>query len=118
MIKNLHSEDGRRRLEELYKQGLSDGEIACQVGCSRNFIAKWRARHGLQTRHGNSKSMPMEQALPPEGCELVREFLRMLVYYAGKSEGAKIDVGRFMAEWRKVQYGTSSPGQVKMREAN
>lgn len=46
----------------------------------------------------------MEQALPPEGCALVRAFLRDLVAYARAAEGP-VDVGSFMYVWRVLRTG-------------
>ena len=116
MAISINNDDICREIEELYRKGFTDGEIGKRLNCGHSTVARWRSIHGYQAY--TRKALPMEQALPPEGCELVREFLRMLLFYAGKNEGARIDVGRFMAEWRRVQYGTSSPGQVKMGEAN
>jgi|GEM_PF-4699608 len=79
----------------LYRQGLNDREIAKALGVRYQTIAGWRYIHHLsanvsQGRHlpgqGNSQpptmnltgGVPMSRALSPDGCDLVRQFLRTL----------------------------------------
>jgi len=45
--KKLSKEEENKRLE-LYKQGLSDGEIAKKLGISQSTIADWRKARGLK----------------------------------------------------------------------
>lgn len=39
----------------LYRQGLSDGDIAAQLGCTRDAIQKWRLRNKLAGHLNNGK---------------------------------------------------------------
>lgn len=49
---------------ELYKQGLTDPEIAERIGCSKYAIFKWRKRNGLQTKYRNGKEQNHERTEP------------------------------------------------------
>lgn len=51
--------------------------------------------------------VPMEQALNADQCAKVRSFLRMLTLKAdtAKAQGAEIDVGKFLTEYRKILNG-------------
>lgn len=53
----------------------------------------------------------MEQALPPEGCALVRLFLRDLVAYA-RAAGGPVDVRGFMHEWRALKTAAFGRGRL------
>lgn len=38
-----------RRMEELYRQGLSDAAIAATVGCGDTTVQRWRKRNGMES---------------------------------------------------------------------
>ncbi len=38
-----------RHMEELYRQGLSDAEIAAAAGCGDTTVRRWRGRNGLES---------------------------------------------------------------------
>lgn len=63
------------RAMELYKDGLSDMDIAEQLGCTRNGVATWRKRMRLKAHYPErtprkpgqmSLSVPPEEETPPD----------------------------------------------------
>jgi len=94
---------GDRRLE-LYRQGLSDAQIAAAVGRNPQTICDWRQRHGLPPNETQKRGCCMENALTPEQCTEMRLFLAALVaLHRELSPEQKLDVARFMAQWRKLR---------------
>lgn len=100
----------------LYRAGLTDKEIAQAEGVTVEAIRCWRRVRGLRPNKKKPKrtippewyrkrsslaGVPMETVLPPEGCRLVRAFLRALVAYR-RMLGKSVDVGKFMHAWRDL----------------
>ena len=97
---------------QLYNQGLIDREIAEKVGVKYSSIAEWRRQRNLPANGGGKSpgeriSIPMERALTPDQCEDVRRFLSALVKYddIARKAGRKLDVNRFMVEYREAYRG-------------
>ena len=102
---------------ELYEQGLNDTEIARAVGRSQNTIAEWRKSRGLPGNYRPPKKkvragyayrfektgIPMETALNPEQCEVMRDLFRLLLTAADRDPG-NVDVSRIINFYRK-EYG-------------
>ena len=100
---------------QLYSQGLIDREIAEKVGVSSSAIAYWRQQGNLSANGGGKSpgeriSIPMERALNPDQCEDMRRFLSALVKYddIARKAGRKLDVKRFMVEYREAYRGQES----------
>ena len=100
---------------QLYNQGLIDREIAEKVGVNNSTIAEWRKQRNLPANGGGKGpgeriSIPMERALTPDQCEDVRRFLSALVKYddIARKAGRKLDVNRFMVEYREAYRGQES----------
>ena len=94
---------------QLYSQGLKDREIAEKVGVNSSSIDYWRQRRNLSANGGGKSpgeriSIPMERALNPDQCEDMRRFLSLLARYddIAKKAGRKLDVGKFMVEYRNI----------------
>jgi DNA-binding CsgD family transcriptional regulator len=101
------------RLRELWKQGMTDAQIAEAMGAHVNIVrhARYRLRlpvhraHPRQCEQRDCKftdacGKPMESALTPEQCVVMREFLHDLVRCAmQRRPGWSINVGKFMTEW-------------------
>ncbi len=100
----LTPEQEQQRLE-LYKKGLSDGEIAEKVRCAAQTICSWRKYRKLSANYprGQTLGVPMEKVLTPEQCNVMRKFLRDLLR-AHKVCG-KIDIGSFLHEYRRYLNG-------------
>ena len=102
----LDQAEHERRLE-MYYQGKSDPEIAAAVSRTSQSINHWRKRHGLpphQWRDRIPSGVPMDQVLAPEQYAEMRMFLAALLALHRKlSPGQKLDVARFMAQWRKLR---------------
>lgn len=101
----------------LYRKGLSDEEIAQHTGTTTEDIKRWRHNRQLPanknpTKKVGSGGVPMEQALSPEECRVMRAFLRTLVCAAKKCPpGTELHIGRFMERWREVVYGIRMRGR-------
>ena len=100
---------------QLYNQGLIDREIAEKVGVNNSTIAEWRKQRNIPANGGGKGpgeriSIPMEKALTPDQCEDVRRFLSALVKYddIARKAGRKLDVNRFMVEYREAYRGQES----------
>jgi hypothetical protein len=103
---------------QLYSQGLIDREIAERVGVNYRSIAFWRQQRKLPANGGGCGwgkvrergSIPMERALTPDQCEDMRRFLSALVKYddIARKAGRKLDVNRFMVEYREAYRGQES----------
>ena len=100
---------------QLYNQGLIDREIAEKVGVNNSTIAEWRKQRNIPANGGGKgpgerDSIPMEKALTPDQCEDVRRFLSALVKYddIARKAGRKLDVKRFMVEYREAYRGQES----------
>ncbi len=95
------------RFVELYRRGLTDKEIARELGVSAGTVGNWRRRFGLPPHRARPRrGVRMEEALSPEECTRVRDFLRSLVCYARQlPPGTLPDVSAFMSEWREVHGG-------------
>ena len=100
---------------QLYNQGLIDKEIAEKVGVKYSSIAEWRKQRNIPANGGGKGpgeriSIPMEKALTPDQCEDMRRFLSALVKYddIARKAGRKLDVKRFMVEYRKAYRGQES----------
>jgi len=99
----------------LYNQGLIDKEIAEKVGVNNSTIAEWRKQRNIPANGGGKGpgkriSIPMEKALTPDQCEDMRRFLSALVKYddIARKAGRKLDVNRFMVEYREAYRGQES----------
>ncbi len=103
---------------QLYNQGLIDKEIAEKAGVTPSAITQWRHTNKLPANgggcgFGNRKvvgghgSIVIEKALTPDQCEDMRRFLSALLKYAdiAQEAGRKLDVGRFMVEYREAYRG-------------
>jgi len=89
---------------ELYKQGLTDKEIAEAEGVTESTIASWRCRHKLpriQDPDIYIYNCPMEHALNPDQCAVMRQFFTDLLDAADRCRGKK-DVGNYMHTWHKL----------------
>ena len=103
-----------RRLE-LYRQGRSDKEIAEAEGAYPSLIGSWRVYHHLPCNRvfrpepatkplvklTRCTGIPMEQALNPDQCAVVRQFFADLLTAADRCQGKK-DIGQFMREWHRL----------------
>lgn len=104
----------------LYKQGFSDTEIAKKLGVTKATIYHWRMRRGLTLNISNiggksiyKAGIPMEKALPPEKCTIMKKFLHDLVEYAKMLPlEAKPDVSAFLQEWRRTYSYRSEPNRT------
>lgn len=110
-------EEGQRMA--LYRQGLSDGEIARELGLKRQTVAVWRYRRHLPSNRPACRSyiagVPMEQALTPEQCDVMRNFLQAVVGYDKMTGGALRGetLGRFMQLYREDLCGYIAVQQPK-----
>ena len=98
----LSPEEDARRLE-LWRQGLTDREIGAACGTVRQGICGWRRVRGLQANTGpqaTNCAVPMRQALPPEGCELVSSFFGALLALRDRHPEHRIDVTAALKAWR------------------
>jgi len=88
---------------ELYLQGKTDKEIAEEVGKSKSAVTCWRRSKELPVNNDFSelRNVPMEQALNPDQCKIIRAFFSSLLTAAEKCRGKK-DVGRFMQTWQEL----------------
>lgn len=60
--KGIKPEEHERRLQ-LYRQGLTDKDVAQYCGCTKNAIMMWRRTHGLPANHGHDgKPIRREEA--------------------------------------------------------
>lgn len=105
--KPLCGEDERMRA---YNRGLTDKEMGIELGMSRETICRWRLRRGLKPNPGPQQTncVPMEEALTPDQCVVMRRFFRDLRQFARQTKGTP-DVLAFMKEWRR-QYRN---GEIK-----
>lgn len=85
---------------ELYNQGMTDEGIAEQLGLSRTTVTSWRNYHGLEVRETPS-GCPMEDALNPRECEIMKGFLASLLRVP-KRPGTKLDVLAYAREYGKT----------------
>ncbi len=102
----LSVEEEQKRMM-LYNQGLSDIEIARKCGVALSTIAEWRLSRKLPKRkeykeHTDS-GVPMEKALTPQQCRMVRQFLKTLVY--AKNINPDLDLSDFIQQYRKILNG-------------
>jgi len=88
----------------LYKQGLYDTQIAERLGVTRAAVYAWRRDRGLPSNREAIRpgSCPMEDALTPDQCQVMRRFLGDLVRVADMRPGKIPDVMAFMSEWRRT----------------
>jgi ParB-like chromosome segregation protein Spo0J len=108
-VSKLKDAEERKRLE-LYHAGFDDAAIARALGKSQEGIRKWRRARNLPLVAPAKRGRPsiceaggvkMEEALTPEECEKVRQFLRVLLtYYREVPPSRKADVRAFMAAYR------------------
>lgn len=89
-----------------YNKGLNDQEIAEKMDRTTDCVRSWQHYHKLppngSTRPINA-SVPMEQALTPEECVVIRAFLSSLVDAANTCPpNVKINISRYMYQWRKA----------------
>lgn len=88
----------------LYKQGLSDKEIAEKTGTCRRNICAWRQHRGLPCNTTSPRVVAMREVLSPEERKAMSMFLGILEKAAKtKPEGAKLHIGEFMSAWREIQ---------------
>ena len=93
----------------LYKQGLTDKEIADIEGVPRERICFWRYTRKLPVNKRVSKGevetynyrCPMEHALSPDQRRVIRQFFADLLRAADRCPGKK-DVGGFMHTWHDL----------------
>lgn len=82
----------------LYRQGLTDSQIAARVGVTLRTIAAWRSKHGL--RFNPSKrgygGVPMSEVLTPDQQETARLGLRIIstAYKHGASISEALSLAR------------------------
>jgi hypothetical protein len=99
----LSEEEEQKRIM-LYNQGLSDTEIAKKCGVTSSAIAEWRLSRKLPKRKEHTDSgVPMEKALTPQQCRIVRQFLKTLVY--AKNINPDLDLSDFIQQYRKILNG-------------
>lgn len=96
------SEEEEQKRMMLYNQGLSDTEIAKKCGVASSAIAEWRLRRKLPKIKVDS-GIPMEKALNPQQCRIVRQFLKTLVY--AKNINPDLDLSDFIQQYRKILNG-------------
>ena len=106
----LTAEQNNERMK-LYREGWTDKKIGDSLGISYSTVFGWRTKYGLpaNSKRGTYKrvvdrsGVPMVEALPPDGCRLVKAFLRDLVAFAGEIRGKEnINISRFMWKWREI----------------
>lgn len=102
-MKGLSPEEESKRMR-LYKQGLTDRKIAEIFGYRRGRVQQWRYARGLPSN--SSVSVPMEEALTAEQCKVMWRFLNHLL--VAHSMNPDLDVGGFMAEYRKINWEVSA----------
>jgi len=89
---------------ELYQMGLTDSQISKELGVTYNAVALWRWKNCLPANRSNTfVSVKMEDALPPDKCDQMREFLASLVTHADNVEG-RVDVMGFMQTYRETGF--------------
>lgn len=101
-----------RRL--LYQKNASDHEIAREVGVTRQVISRWRQEKHLP-RHTRAtttaptkvfcKGTPMEKALSPQQCLVMKQFLHDLLqtHKIAKRKGLKApNITAFTNAWRQI----------------
>lgn len=87
----------------LYNQGKNDREIAEASGVCRTTITTWRKRYQLPAHRESrpvripKQHVPMEEALTPDQCQVMRKFFADLLMAA---EHGRVDVGKFMTIYR------------------
>ena len=84
----------------LYRQGLTDREIAEREGVTVSAIKQWRYVHHIWpkewgTKHDVSVRAEHERVL-------LRSFFSDLITVANAAQGKRVDVGRFMKVWREM----------------
>jgi hypothetical protein len=104
----LTAEQNNERME-LYREGWTDKKIGDSLGISYSTVFGWRTKYGLPAnskigtyKRTVSSGVPMNEALPPDGCRLVKAFLQDLVAIAGKAEKGNMDISRFIRRWREI----------------
>lgn len=101
----------------LFRKGATDAEIAEAVNANVEAIGQWRRRQGLRRNlkkriTGNNcedglihMATPMEEALTPAQCRVMKKFLwdLALTYREAKRLGLKMpDIAKFIKVWREV----------------
>lgn len=115
---DLAPEEEDRRMV-LYRQGLSDAKIAKALNLKHQAVAAWRYRRHLPSNRPACRSyiagVPMEQALTPEQCDVMRNFLQAVVGYDKMTGGALRGetLGRFMQLYREDLCGYIAVQQPK-----
>jgi DNA-binding XRE family transcriptional regulator len=83
---------------ELYREGLTDKEIAAKLDISKKTIVSWRHRNKLPNCANR-----METALTPDQCKVMRDFFRLLLTASDRNPG-NVDVSRIINFYRE-EYG-------------
>ena len=96
----------------LYGKGLTDKEIARELGMDRPAVSDWRYRHNLPNINGQS-FCPMEQALPAEQCDVMNVFFSRMERLADSNPGKKIDVSKFIKIYRDQELIHAGPGRSR-----
>lgn len=103
---------------EMYESGMSDDEIAFELGLSTITICGWRSKNRLKPinpikprqrvyygKGVKDPEVPMQEALSPGECEKMQTFLSTLVKTYKSATTTKIekpDIGNFMRVYREV----------------
>lgn len=89
--------------ERLYRQGMSDQEIAAMEGVKVNSIIKWRHNRGYMKRKPPKGKVLEVGTKPLRERRLMRKFFSQLSRAANiVPRDRKIDVREFMKVWRKT----------------
>lgn len=78
------------KMEELYRKGLTDKELAAAMGCTAGGVSGWRSRRGLPPNNGREVKIELEtvpSAGVPEACRQIEAILAALP--AGSSEASR-----------------------------
>lgn len=84
----------------LYRQGLTDREIAEREGVTVSAIKQWRYVHHIWPKEWGAKHDVFVRAEHER--VLLRRFFSDLITVANAAQGKRVDVGRFMKAWREV----------------
>lgn len=106
---HLTKTDDAQRLE-LFKQGLSDAEMAERLNITPKGVAGWRRKAGLarmpsRPMYGKidkPTGTDMERALTPKQCDAMRDFLGRMINTADSYPDKYFDVLAYMQEYRKA----------------
>lgn len=110
------TEDTKKKILELYNQGLTDTEISEEIRVSRGAIHRWRMARNLAPNRKPARRQKSCSYRNPllSGTEDEKkiQFWALLRYYHKRARecGCKLDVDIFLHELRALATGSQSRG--------